>query len=106
MAIVITADQTLPLAAGVAKDHEGNDAQLDGFPVFESSDASVAEVVDNGDGTARVISHLAGNAQITMRADALIGDGVVEVVATLDVEVIAGQAAVVSISAGAPEAKA
>lgn len=106
MAIVITADQVLPLRAGVAKDREGNAAALDGFPTFETSDASVAEVTDNGDGTALVTSHAAGLAQITMRADALIGEGVVPVIAMLDVEVIAGQAAVVVIDAGAPEAKA
>lgn len=105
MAIVITADQVLPLRAGAAKDREGNVAQLDGFPTFESSDALIASVADNGDGTALVTSHAAGMAQITMRADALIGDGVVPVIATLDVEVVAGQAAVVTIDAGAPEAK-
>ena len=105
MAIVITADQVLPLSVGQARDGEGNLAPLDGFPTFESSDPTVAEVVDNGDGTATVVSRLAGNAQVTMRADALVGDGVIEVLATLDVTVVPGQAVAVTIAAGVPQSK-
>jgi len=101
MSVVITADQVLPIRAGSFTDREGNAAQIDGAPVWTSSDATVAELVIDADGLgALVVSHKAGEALITMKADALVGEGTVDVVAALAVVVTAGQTVAVSINAG------
>jgi hypothetical protein len=101
MSVVITADQVLPIRAGSFTDREGNAAQIDGAPVWTSSDATVAELVIDADGLgALVVSRKAGEALITMKADALVGEGTVDVVAALAVVVTAGQTVAVSINAG------
>jgi hypothetical protein len=101
MSVVITADQVLPIRAGSFTDREGNAAQIDGAPVWTSSDATVAELVVDADGFgALVVSHKAGEALITMKADALVGEGTVDVVAALAVVVTAGQTVAVGINAG------
>jgi len=106
MSVVITADQVLPIRAGSFTDREGNAAQIDGAPVWTSSDETVAALVVDADGLgALVVSHKAGEALITMKADALIGDGTVDVVAALAVVVTAGQTVAVAIDAGAPASK-
>jgi hypothetical protein len=101
MSVVITADQVLPIRAGSFTDREGNAAQIDGAPVWTSSDATVAELVIDADGLgALVVSRKAGEALITMKADALVGEGTVDVVAALAVVVTAGQTVAVAINAG------
>ena len=75
-------------------DAKGNQAALENV-VFASSDSAVAAVDANG----LIIPGILGVAQITVTADALIGEGEAMLQGLLDVEVLAGQA--VSISVGA-----
>lgn len=93
---------TNPLDVRSAK---GNPAQVQaGSVVFASSDPTVLQVTDAGDGTARCDAvGPVGNAQLIVTADADLGDGVVPITGTLDVTVVAGQAAVINVTAGAPQ---
>ena len=74
-------------------DAKGNPAQVQGSPVWSSSDPSIVDVVASADGFAATLTPGAvGVAQVKVEADADLGDGVVPVVGLVDVEVIAGQA--------------
>jgi hypothetical protein len=83
------------------KDANGNAARIDGPVVWDSSDAAIAAVVpteppaaDNSEVwlTPGEAGGAIGQAQITARADADLGAGVAELITTLDVEVVGGQA--------------
>lgn len=86
-------------------DARGNDAQVQGAPVWSSSDESIATVVAADDGMTATISATGplGTAQISVTADADLGDGVVPVGGLLDIEVVASQAVSANISVGEPE---
>lgn len=106
MAFILTADQQVGLSFS-AKDKYGNDAGIDGTPTWSSSDESKVTVTTGADGksaTAVAVGPV-GTAQVSVRADADIGDGAREVVGVLDIEVIAGEASIVALSAGTAEAK-
>jgi hypothetical protein len=87
-------------------DSRGNPAAVDGAGSWESSDETIAGVSVGTDTSTAVIipgSNL-GTAQISASADADLGEGVVEVICTLDVSVVAGQAVSGTISpTGPPE---
>lgn len=105
MAFILTADQTVALSLSF-KDREGNAAEVDGLPQWASSDGSVAAVEVSEDGlSAVVVSKLAGQAQVSVTADARLGDEVVPVFGTFDVQVVPGEAAIIEIAAGTPTAK-
>ena len=106
MAFILTADQQVSLSFS-AKDKYGNDAGIDGTPTWTSSDDSKVTVSAGADGksaTAVAVGPI-GTAQVSVRADADLGDGAREVVGVLDIEVIAGEASIVALSAGTAEAK-
>lgn len=71
--------------------------------VWASSDPTVADVVVADDGLSAQLAPATppklGTAQISVTADALIGDGVQNITGLLDVEVVSGQA--VSLTVGA-----
>jgi hypothetical protein len=85
-------------------------ADKKGFPAavetitFTSSDATVAAVTpDPADPSkASVVAGNPGTAQIAVTADALIGDGENILTGTLDIVVVAGSAATLSVTAGVP----
>lgn len=102
MGFVLGDDQKV--TAGVQwLDAKGQQTTVDGKASFASSDEAVATVVDNGDDTVTIMGGAVGACQITARADAARGDGVTEVIATLDLEVVAGQAVSGTLVPGAPE---
>lgn len=104
--MILTVEQQIPLAVAYA-DAAGNPAAVDGAPVWASSDASVIAIVAAADGfsAVAVTTGKIGTAQISVRADADRGEGFRELIGTYDIEVVAGEAVVANISAGAPEAK-
>ena len=71
------------------QDAKGNAATVDGDVVWSSSDTNVATITP-GDAL--------GQVQITATADADLGDGVVEIICTMDVTVVGGQAVIGVIS--------
>jgi hypothetical protein len=88
-----------------AVDAEGNPAAA--TATFSSSDDTVVEVRDNGDGTALAIASPGegglGTATVTAMVTQSSGD---TITGTLDIEVVAGDAVTVNLVAGTPEPKA
>lgn len=81
-------------------DKERNPATVDGAVVWDSSSDMIATVtVDMNDSNLATIQAIAlGTAQINATADADLGEGIRSLVATLDVQVIAGEAVAGTIS--------
>ncbi len=86
------------------KDVKGHAAAVQGAPVWASDNPAVADVVASDDGFSATITPGAdlGTAQISVTADADLGDGVVNVVALGTIEVIAGTAVAGDVSFGEP----
>lgn len=82
----------------------GNPAPVDSV-VWTSSNPEVLTVVASEDGLTAVASTVGplGNAQVTVVADADLGEGVVELTGILDVVVVGSQAVSLGVVAGTPE---
>jgi hypothetical protein len=109
MAFVLKDGQKVPLAL-VITDADGNAAPVEGAPVWASSDVALVEVtVDPDDPMKAVASTVPGPglgiATVSAVVDADLGEGVASVEGRLDIEVVAGDAAIVNIEAGTPEAR-
>src|SRR5262245_59688375 len=82
-----------------------------GFPAplenvtMTSSDGTIASVVQDATDPSKgmVVAGVPGDAQIQVTADAKIGEGVKELTGTLDVHVVAGEAATITVGTGVPE---
>lgn len=85
----------------------GNPAKVDGAPAWSSSDESVVTVEAAADGLSAyaISTGKLGTAQVNVKADADLGDGVKEIVGTLDIEVQASEAVSLGVNAGAAEPK-
>jgi hypothetical protein len=104
MGIVLTDTQFVELGPIQAVDARGNPARIDGAPAWSVSAPELISLTVSADGlsaTAAAAGPL-GSAQIIVKADADLGEGVTEITGTLDVEVIAGQAVGIRIPAGQP----
>jgi hypothetical protein len=77
-------------------DAKGNPAAVDGPVSWSSSDPTIATVtVDANDSTRATVVGVGDNlgiAQVTTTADADLGQGVRQILTTVDVEVVAGEA--------------
>lgn len=89
------------IAVGDVTDKRGNPTTVQSVTVT-STDPTIVNVVDNGDGTstARATGPV-GTATIVVDADADLGDGVRSIQGTLEVQVVAGDAAVLNVRTGA-----
>ena len=85
-------------------DSKGNPAQVDGDVSWQTSDAEVAQVTVGSDSTQVTVTPGArlGTAQITATADADLGEGTREIVTTIDVTIVAGEAVAGTISPVGP----
>ncbi len=94
--VTITDSQKFKIGPVTAVDAKGNPASLGGPLTFASSDTSLLTVTDNGDGSAEAsaVGPL-GNAQVTV-------SDTVET-AVVDVTVIGGAEAGLSVALGTPE---
>jgi len=82
-------------------DASGNPATVDGDVVWDVSDENVVSVqVDPVDSTqARIVpSGQVGQVQVTVTADADLGEGTREIITTSDIEIVAGEAVAGTIS--------
>lgn len=103
---VLKATQQVPLSVGDVTDKRGNPTTLQN-PRWSSSDPGILAVGDNGDGTGlAAATGPVGVATVVIDADADLGDGVVPIQGTAEVEVVAGDAAVVNITLGTPSEQA
>lgn len=101
MAVTMTVDHFFS-ASLQPVDSFGNPARVDGVPIWGVSDDNVLEIVPAADGlSADVLAKgTVGTAQVTVSADADLGDGVRELTGILDVDVLAGEAVALNITAG------
>jgi hypothetical protein len=104
MALTLTSVQKAGLSVS-AVDAKGNPAAVESV-VYETSDPAIVTVTaDATDQTLATILAVGplGNVQITVTADADIGEGVTALTGLLDVIVVAAEAVALSIAPGVPE---
>jgi hypothetical protein len=104
MALTLTSVQQASLTVS-AVDAKGNPAPVDNV-VYRSSDPTIIELQEDSEDptVAWVVAVGAlGNAQVTVAADADIGEGVKALTGLLDVTVVAAEAVAISIETGVPE---
>lgn len=106
MMFILGDDQKVTLSIAPV-DAAGNPAPVDGVPSWSLSDTKYIglEVADDGMSATAIAIGLLGTTQVQVAADADLGEGVVTINGTLDIEVVAGQAVGLSIAAGTPEPK-
>ena len=106
MSLVLTDVQQVALSVSFLS-KAGNPAKVDGAPVWSVSDPAVLTVTPAEDGLSALVATVGplGTAQVSVQADADLGEGVTPIVGTLDVEVVASAAVSIAIAAGAPEDK-
>lgn len=86
-------------------DARGNPAAVEGAPQWAVSDESILAITPAEDGLSAVVVAAGplGNAQVTVTADADLGEGVTTLQGILDVTVIASEAVALTIAASTPE---
>lgn len=89
----------------VIKDSQGNPAKVDGAPRWAVTDPTLGrlEVAEDGLSATLLANGPSGAFQVQATVDADLGEGVRELLGTLDVEVLSGEAVSVEIAAGAAE---
>jgi hypothetical protein len=104
MLVTITNEQKITLTLA-PKTAAGNDASLDGAPVWAlvSGDATFEVAADGLSAT--LISGAAGNSQFTVSADADLGEGVVTLTDTIDLAVVPASASTLGLVTGEPTLK-
>jgi hypothetical protein len=104
--IILLATQEVDLAIQ-PKDKKGNPAQIDGVPVWSSSNVDVVALTPAADGLSCVAkAGLIGTAQVSVTADADLGAGVKPITGLLDVNVAAGEAYSMGVITGTPREQA
>ncbi len=106
MAFILQADQKVNVTLA-PKDAYGNAARIDSTahkPEWSSSDPTVLTATPAEDGLSCVFSAVGpiGTAQGSVKADVDMGDGVSDLVGTIDFEVVSGQAVDLAPQAGTP----
>lgn len=95
--------EKLPLSIEV-KDALGNAAQVDGAPAWALSNPDLGSLIvaDNGLSATFFPSTAVGQVEVQVLADADLGEGVKQLLGTLVIDLISGEAVSVSIVAGSP----
>jgi hypothetical protein len=104
--MALTLTDTQKVTATVApKDKHGHPAAVEGVPLWETTDPTVATVTPSEDGLSCVIAAngALGTCQVKVTADADLGEGVTPLTGLLDLEVVAGAAVTLDITTSAPE---
>lgn len=81
-------------------DRFGNDAKVDGKPGWAPTDASLADVVISEDGMSAIVTPKGpvGSLKLQVNADADMGEGVKPLLGELDLDLVAGDAEVITIA--------
>lgn len=87
-------------------DDQGNPAQIDGAPVWGIADPDVGTIKPASDGMSAVLQGtgdvVGSKTVLTVEADADLGEGIVPVLVSEEVQLISGKASVASIGFGQP----
>lgn len=86
-------------------DAKGNPAQVDGAPVWAVVGPGIVTLEPSSDGFTCVATTTGelGTTQLTVTADADVGEGIQTISGLLDLEVVGGVAVGLAIAAGIPE---
>lgn len=105
--MIITITQEVDLAIKPL-DKKGNSAQVDGTPVWTTSNSGIATVTPAPDGLSCIVkgSTEIGHVQIQVTADADLGTGIRNITGVLEIDVVAGEAVTLGIIAGTPREQA
>lgn len=102
MALLLTDTQKVTFSIQPV-DAKGFPAKVDGAPVWGVSDPTVGTITAAADGlSAEFVAGVPGVCQVTVDADADLGAGIVPLRGTADVEVEAGPAVNLTVTAGVP----
>lgn len=106
MALILGDDQKVTLRVKFIT-AEDNVARVDGTPAWETSNEDLFDLAPSADGMSCVVTAVGpiGVGQVAVSADADLGAGVRDILGTLEIEVVAGEAVAASIEPGAPEKK-
>lgn len=104
MSIVLKDTQRVSISVSPV-DAKGNPAKVDGAPSWAVVGPAIVTLVPSDDGLTCVATTTGdlGTTQITVSADADVGEGVQTISGLLDVEVVGGVAVSLSVAAGVPE---
>ena len=93
--------QAVPVSLSIT-DKKGNAAKVDGAPQWAVTAPELATLAVSEDGMSAVVTPVGpiGAFKVQVKADADLGEGVKEIVGELDVELTAGDAEVIALSAG------
>ena len=103
MSLILTDRQEVDLAVEF-RSKAGNPAPVDGVPEWESSDTSIMTVTPSADGLSAVATTVGpvGHVQISVTADADLGEGVRHISGVLEINVEPSGAVSAALSAGEP----
>lgn len=103
MALTMTDSQQCTLTVAFL-DKKGNPAPTDGPPEWLVDNPNVLTLTPAPDGLSCLVVAVGplGSAVVSVKADADLGSGVVEIVGTLDVTITGGTATTVTITPGTP----
>jgi hypothetical protein len=107
MPLNLSIDQKVTVELAIT-DRNGNPATVDGTPEWDATPADLVTIEPAADGRSAVITSgdISGDAVlITVRTDADLGDGVRELVGTLEINLTGGEAQFISLTAGEPQPK-
>ena len=104
--LVLTADQKVVLTASY-QDRYGNPAPIDGQPTWETSADGIVTIDPSEDGLSAEIVTVGqiGTVQVRASADAAPGSETKLIIGVLDIQVVGGEARVVTLSAGTASSK-
>lgn len=104
--LVLTADQKVVLTASY-QDRYGNPAPIDGQPTWETSADGIVTIAPSEDGLSAEIVTVGqiGTVQVRASADAAPGSETKLIIGVLDIQVVGGEARVVTLSAGTASSK-
>lgn len=101
--MLLKVNQNLPLSVEF-KDAQGNPAKVDGAPQWAVTAPDLADLEVAEDGLSAVLKPKGqlGSLVVQVTADADLGEGVKSILGELPVDLLSGEAVLVSIVAGAP----
>lgn len=84
-------------------DKKGNPAKVDGVPEWSTDNTELLALTPAADGMSCTVAAVGplGAAKVSLKADADLGAGIVDIFGVLDVEVTGGQATSVVLTPGA-----
>lgn len=103
----VLTDEQKCTATLIPKTAAGNPAKVDGVPAWSVSDPTILGMVVADDGMSAVLTALGplGSSQVSVIADADLGDGVRQITTVDEVQVVAAEATTLGITFGTPEPK-